>query len=61
MVLNLLDALTFPEEKKPRYWFDSAQGVTFLLLRAQKSPAFKRKFLKAGLLLYAVVFYFVET
>ena len=32
MVVNLLDALAFPEEKKPRYWFDSAQGVTFLLL-----------------------------
>ena len=57
-IVDRLEALAFPVEKEPRYWFDPAPGVTFLLLWAQKSPAFKRKSLKAGLFSYVVLFYF---
>lgn len=39
---------------------DTVRGVTFLLLWARKSPAFKRKILKARPLLYVVLFYFLR-
>ena len=39
---------------------DTVRGVTFLLLWARKSLAFKRKILKARPILYVVLFYFVK-
>ena len=60
MVVNWLEALTSPEEKNHDTGLILLGGITFLLLWAQNSPAFKRKFLKAGLLLCVVVFYFAE-
>ena len=53
-VAGRLEALASPEEKKPWYWFDSAQGVTFSVALDAKKPRLQAKNLESRAVFYTL-------